>query len=217
MGDIGTKRAKNRNLRINLLMAIVSLIIGLLSCSTFSELVQLLGLGQSSYLTFFCVIFTIACILFFVFRSLVGRKFDNPVWIVASVLYVTFLIAVLFLKDHMRGINLDLRGFFDQWNGNSYNRNYLIGNFLAFVPYPLLLYFWGLKTKPWRAFLLFLGIEGLQYALSVGAFDVYDLVPYVLGYLAGCLILLLYRKTGVQSAYSIPTFLNFKKQIDLDK
>ena len=111
----------------------------------------------------------------------------------------------------MRGINLDLRDFFDQWNGNSYSRNYLIGNFLAFVPYPLVLYFWGLKTKLWRAFLLFLGIEGLQYVLSVGAFDVYDLVPYVLGYLAGCLILLLYRKIGVQSAYNVPAFLNLKK------
>ncbi|HEY5466483.1 MAG TPA: VanZ family protein [Clostridia bacterium] len=204
-----TRRAKNRNLLINLLMAIVSLIIGLLLCSTFSEFVLLLGLGQSSNLTFFCVIFTIACILFFVFRSLIGRKFDKPVWIVASVLYVTFLIAVLFLKDHMRGINLDLRGFFDQWNG--YNRNYLIGNFLAFIPYPLVLYFWGLKTKLWRAVILFLAIEGLQYVLSVGVFDVYDLVPYVLGYLTGCLILLLYRRIGVQSAYDILAILNIKK------
>ena len=74
-----TRRAKNRNLLINLLMAIISLIIGLLLCSTFSEFVQLLGLGQSSNLTFFCVIFTIACILFFVFRSLIRRKFDKPV------------------------------------------------------------------------------------------------------------------------------------------
>ena len=202
---------KKRNLWPNLIMAVISLALGFFLGALLINLIQNYGFRDTTLLAIILMIFMCSCVLFYFFRSLVLKKFDRPMWIMFSVIYLAFMIAVLFLKGQGRGANFDVRHFFDQWNNGSYERSYLVGNCLAFAPYPLLLHFWGIKTRPWRAFLLFIAIEGLQYALSVGAFDVFDLASYIIGYLVGYIILIFFMKIGVQSAYSIPKLIFSKK------
>jgi hypothetical protein len=203
---------KNRNLWLNLIMAVISLALGVVLSPLLVNLIQNYGFGDTTPLVTILMILMISCILFSVFRSFALKKYDKPMWIMFSVIYIAFMVVALFLKGQGRSVNFDVRHFFDQWNHGSYERAYLIGNCLAFVPYPLLLHFWGIKTKPWRAFLLFVAIEGLQFALSVGAFDVFDLASYIIGYSAGYIVLVLYVKTGVQSAYNIPKSVFSKKR-----
>ena len=201
---------EKRKVWLNLIMVVISLAFGFFLGTLLINLIQNYGFRDTTPLVI-SMIFICSCSLFYFFRSLVLKKFDKPVWIIASVAYLAFMIAVLFLKGQGRGFNFDLRHFFDQWNNGSYERAYMIGNCLAFVPYPLLLHFWGIRTKPWRALILFLVIEGLQFVLILGAFDVFDLAAYIIGYLIGYIVLIIYMKIGVQSAYSIPKLIISKK------
>ena len=202
---------KSRNLWLNVIMAVLSLALAFFTGPALVGLIQNFGSAYFTPVMAIATILILSCAIFAVFRSLVFKKFDKPMWIIASLIYVVLMVAALFFKGQSQGVNFDLSQFFDQWNNGSYIRAYLVGNCLAFVPYPLLLHFWGVRTKPWRALLLFLAIESLQLALTRGAFDVYDLAAYLIGYLAGYVLLIVYLKIGVPAAF------NFTKGVTLKK
>jgi len=183
-------------------MAIIALALGFALCPLLIGLIQNYGYANITPLAVIMIMIILSGALFFIFRSFMLRRFDKPIWIAFSAIYLALMIAALFLKGQGRGLNLDIRDFFGQWSDGSYNRAFLIGNCLAFVPYPLLLHFWGIKTKPWRAFLIFAAIESIQFVFSLGTFDVVDLICYIAGYLAGYVILIFCIKIGVQPAYN---------------
>ncbi|MEG0284043.1 MAG: VanZ family protein [Erysipelotrichales bacterium] len=100
--------------------------------------------------------------------------------------YFIILLYLLFFKStgNVKSSTLDLVPYFFTYPKPS-QFMLMIGNTLAFLPLGYFYHRYNLKFSLLAILLLGFGIEGIQYVLHVGVFDLSDILLYVIGFYIG--------------------------------
>jgi glycopeptide antibiotics resistance protein len=126
------------------------------------------------------------------------QKSGNSITSVLLIIYFVALLWILLLKlgvrfSYMEQRSINLIPFGEQLLSRGRpDIAELILNVIVFVPLGVysgaLFKRWGLRNKALFFFLTSLTIEGIQYTLSIGAFDITDLITNTTGGLIGLMI-----------------------------
>lgn len=137
------------------------------------------------------VISIIVAVCVFLFIEQLRFGIYRHVWILISILYAVILFYLLFMKNvGDQGFNISLAVFWQDFK-QDHGRECL-NNVLAFLPLPIV--FWGLNITPHFIYvaIAFIVIELAQFAFSLGAFDIGDLISYFIAYGIGRLFIRLW-------------------------
>jgi glycopeptide antibiotics resistance protein len=132
------------------------------------------------------------------------NKTANKLTTALFIIYLITIIWILLFKlgvrfSYMGNRSVNLIPFSDIFNPNGkIDFMEIILNVMIFLPLGIyagvLFKRWSFGNKLIFFFLISLLIEGLQYILSVGAFDITDIITNILGGIIGSLIFLLMEK-----------------------
>jgi len=102
-----------------------------------------------------------------------------------KVIYLLLLLILLYFRipSSNDGAYNFLPLMLDQYFSFSFTNPVWIFNFIIFIPYPFLF-----DIKWFYTIIIFVLIEVLQLLLSVGSFDINDIIFYIMGYVVGLVI-----------------------------
>lgn len=177
-----------------------------------SEIESRLGIGSS--LGQILILFAQLTLIYLILQFLIFRKLANFEKFLLAAAYAVIVFSGLFLRYPGSGFNLYFNGnqmIFSRaigWNPLSfifdaiqYPFSMLVNliNILLFLPLMPVLAINKCRPKWWVILVGFATIEFLQFFFNSGAFDLGDIVLYMIGYIAGLGILRIFtgKKPGL--------------------
>lgn len=116
-------------------------------------------------------------------------KYHHFLYLFVSILYALILIALLFFKDHIRGINYVPFRFIHDYVilRNPLGVSNIIGNTLLFAPLGILISMKGSNVGKTIVFMLtaIFGAELIQYVFCCGISDIDDILLNMIGGISG--------------------------------
>ena len=143
-------------------------------------------------------------IIFIILLGIINNKLDS---FSKKLLWLQYFIILLFLlfgrNIGFKGVELNILNSSKSWLSNSYNVVITIANLLMYMP--LSLNFTNKNPKQIIPVMLFLIIifESIQYMLSLGVFDVGDIILNIIGFIIGLKVFKSKSMTKLKNIFQI--------------
>lgn len=143
-------------------------------------------------------------IIFIILLGIINNKLDS---FSKKLLWLQYFIILLFLlfgrNIGVKGVELNILNSSKSWLSNSYNVVITIANLLMYMP--LSLNFTNKNPKKIIPVMLFLIIifESIQYMLSLGVFDVGDIILNIIGFIIGLKVFKSKSMTKLKNIFQI--------------
>ncbi|MFR4584852.1 hypothetical protein HF846_04915 [Clostridium cadaveris] len=143
-------------------------------------------------------------IIFIILLGIINNKLDS---FSKKLLWLQYFIILLFLlfgrNIGFKGVELNILNSSKSWLSNSYNVVITIANLLMYMP--LSLNFTNKNPKKIIPVMLFLIIifESIQYMLSLGVFDVGDIILNIIGFIIGLKVFKSKSMTKLKNIFQI--------------
>ena len=143
-------------------------------------------------------------IIFIILLGIINNKLDSFSKKLLWLQYFIILLFLLFVRNiGFKGVELNILNSSKSWLSNSYNVVITIANLLMYMP--LSLNFTNKNPKKIIPVMLFLIIifESIQYMLSLGVFDVGDIILNIIGFIIGLKVFKSKSMTKLKNIFQI--------------
>lgn len=139
--------------------------------------------GEYQFLYFVIILLMLSAFVFIILRGMINNKLDNLSKKLLWFQYFFVLCFLLFGRNvGFRAMELNLVNSIKSWVSDSFSIVVNIGNLLMFMPTAFFFKEKSFKFSICVMTCIFVMCELLQYTFALGAFDVGDLLLYILGF-----------------------------------